>query len=101
MLLREFRAGLVYGAAEVLLGVPRHSAHVGQELLHARDIGPEQLAVQVAGVPIEQDPAHVPQDRFHRLGRGRRRHRGQDRADALLARHGKEPSEVGCLRIDD
>ena len=101
MLPREFRASLVYGAAEVLLGVPWHSADVGQELLHAFDIGPEQLAVQVAGVPIEQDPAHVPQDRFHPPGRGRRRHRGQVRADVLLARHGKEPSEVGRLTVDD
>ena len=60
--LRQLGAGLLYGPAEVLLGVPRRRAHVGQEVLHAGNVIAEQLAVQVARVPVNKDPAHVPQD---------------------------------------
>src|SRR6266545_1863877 len=51
--------------AAVLLGVPLRGGDGGQELLHRRLVA-EQLAVQVAGVPVDQHPAKVEHDRLAR-----------------------------------
>ena len=61
-------ATLGEGPAPVLLGVPLRGADGGQELLHRGLVG-QQLAVEVARVPVDQDPAQV---EHHRLDRHRR-----------------------------
>ena len=55
VLLRKLDAGLRYGPAQVLFGVPGGGTDVGQEVLHPGDVVPKELAVKVAGVPVQQD----------------------------------------------
>ena len=52
----------------VLQPVPFAGGHLGQESLHLRGIG-NQLAVEVAGVPVDQHAAQV-EDRDGGLGKG-------------------------------
>lgn len=47
------------GAAEILLMVPFGRADVAEKVLHRRGVTIEQPAVEVARVPIDQDPAKI------------------------------------------
>src|SRR3546814_16311364 len=53
---RERVAGLVEGAPGVELGVPDHRAAVGEEPLELGRVG-DEVAVELAGVPVAQYPA--------------------------------------------
>ncbi len=111
MLGGQLCARLVNGLAQVLFVVPGRRAHGGQEVFHRNDIGAEELAVQVAGVPLEKDPAYIPQDRSHPSrraipiwARGTWARGIWARgiwAREIWVRHGKELSEVGSLGVDD
>lgn len=58
---RQLGDGLGHGAAEVVLGVPRPRAHLGEEPLDLV-VGRQHLAVEVARVPVEEHPAEVEDD---------------------------------------
>mgnify|MGYP003693920099 CR=1 FL=1 len=50
------------GAAGILPLVPLDSAHVGEELLHRALVAGEELAVQEARIPAEQNAADIEHD---------------------------------------
>src|SRR5262249_49366286 len=57
----EQRHRLVPAAAGILLLVPFLRAHRGEEILHCASIG-EELAVEVARVPVDEDAAEIEDD---------------------------------------
>ncbi len=59
MLALQFRAGLGERAAGIVLQMPRHGADLGEEALHRGIVTVEQLAIEMARVPVEQDSAEI------------------------------------------
>jgi hypothetical protein len=57
----QLGAGLVEGAPGVEGGVPLDRADLGQEALAVGLVG-DQVPVQVARIPVEQDPTDVEDD---------------------------------------
>ena len=57
----QLGAGFGDAFAAVLFLVPGRGAHLGEEVLHRSHVACEQLAVQVARVPVNEDPAQVEQ----------------------------------------
>src|SRR4029077_8373083 len=57
----ELPHGLGEGAAAILLQIPGRRADIRKEPLHALFVG-EELAVEMAGIPVEQDVADVEND---------------------------------------
>ena len=47
----------VPGASGILLGVPSRVTDLCQKVLHTRGVGTEELAIEIARIPVEQDAA--------------------------------------------
>ena len=75
--LHERRACLFGRHPEVVRVMPLHRANLGQKAFHRRVVAAEQLPVQVAGVPVEQDAAEVENDRAGPPGAVRGLHQAQ------------------------
>ena len=59
VLLLQQPSGVGDEATRILAAVPFLRADGRQEMLHRRFVTIEQLAVEIAGIPIDEDPAEV------------------------------------------